>query len=151
MTLSAFFKTSALPMPVLEREISKRFIGEDGEPLKWKFKGVTETVNAEIKAHCTKMVTEKGGKQRVHFDSNKYTAELAAEAVTYPDLRNAELQQSYGVLGADKLLQEMLSAGEFAKLHEAVQEVCDFDLEEAIEEAKNSSTKETEKAGTVTS
>jgi hypothetical protein len=151
MTLSAFFKTSALPLPVLEKVVSKRFVDEAGNPIPWKFKGVPEDVNAGLKAQCTKMVTEKGGKQRMHFDANLYNAQLTAESVTFPDLRNAELQASYGVLGADKLLQVMLSAGEFARASEAAQEVSDFDLEEAIEEAKNSSTKETAKAGTATS
>jgi hypothetical protein len=137
MSLSAFFKQSAAPLPSIEKVISERFKDDKGNPLPWKVKGVSETINVEIKARCTKTITERGGKRSMHFDANLYNALLAVEAVEFPDLRDAELQKSYGVVGADKLLLDMLSAGEFTRLTEAVQEVCDFDLESAIEEAKN--------------
>lgn len=40
-------------------------------------------------------------------------------------------------MGADKLVVAMLTAGEFTRLSEAVQQASGFDLEEAIEDAKN--------------
>ena len=55
------------------------------------------------------------------------------------DLKNAELQQAYGVLGEAELLKAMLYVGEFAELAQAVQELSglDVDINEEIEDAKN--------------
>ena len=82
--------------------------------------------------------TDKKTKRvETRFDGNRYSALLAAESVVYPDLHDAELQKSYGVMGADKLVVAMLTAGEFTRLSEAVQQASGFDLEESIEDAKN--------------
>ena len=64
---------------------------------------------------------------------------LTASAVVFPDLKNAELQKTYGVLGEAELLKAMLYVGEFAELAQAVQELrgLDIDINEEIEEVKN--------------
>ena len=57
----------------------------------------------------------------------------------FPNLKDKELQDSYGVMGDDKLLKTMLTAGEYANYLEKVQEVNGFDvpMDELVEEAKN--------------
>jgi len=73
------------------------------------------------------------------FDRQGYINELVASAVVYPDLKNAELQKAYGVLGEVDLLKKMLLIGEFAVLAQKVQELAglDEDINELVEEAKN--------------
>ena len=138
MSLSAFFKETALPIEEQEIVISNRFVGGDGRPIAWRIRGVPEARNAELRDECTKRTTDKKTKRvETRFDGNRYSALLAAESVVYPDLHDAELQKSYGVMGADKLVVAMLTAGEFTRLSEAVQQASGFDLEEAIKDAKN--------------
>ena len=73
------------------------------------------------------------------FDQIGYSHELAAAAVVFPDLNDAELQKAYGVLGATKLLKKMLLIGEFATLAKEVRDLSGLeeDINDDIEEAKN--------------
>ena len=54
-------------------------------------------------------------------------------------MNDKELQDSYGVMGADSLLKAMLTAGEYANYLEKVQAVNGFDvpMDELVSEAKN--------------
>jgi hypothetical protein len=64
---------------------------------------------------------------------------MSATAVVYPDLKNAELQKSYGVMGEERLLKAMLSAGEYVQLSGKIAEINGFDndVNELVDEAKN--------------
>jgi len=57
----------------------------------------------------------------------------------HPDLGDAELQESYGVRGADSLYSVMFSLGEANRILGKVTELSglDEDINEEIEEAKN--------------
>ncbi|EQG32401.1 phage XkdN-like family protein [Clostridioides difficile DA00129] len=61
------------------------------------------------------------------------------ETIVFPDLHDAELQNSYGVMGAEELLTTMLTPGEYTDLSSEVGEVNGFDrtFEDKVEEAKN--------------
>jgi hypothetical protein len=54
-------------------------------------------------------------------------------------LNDTELQDSYGVKGADALLKKMLKAGEYTEYKAKVMEVNGYDMsmEELVDEAKN--------------
>lgn len=73
------------------------------------------------------------------MDANEYMAKMVVASVSYPDLKNAEIQKSYGVLGSEVLLRKMLLPGEFSALSERVQTLNGFDqdINEQIEEVKN--------------
>lgn len=125
------------PIRVDNKEIiiSNRF-QEDGKPVPFIIRPVTQEESKQlIKKH-----TKKDKKGNEFFDKTEYTSELTASAVVFPDLTNAELQGAYKVLGASALLQKMLYVGEYAELALAVQELSglDLDINEEIEEAKNS-------------
>ena len=63
---------------------------------------------------------------------------LAAECTVFPNLKSAELQDSYGVMGDDVLLKKMLYSGGIADYLLKVQEVNGFQtLQEDVDEAKN--------------
>lgn len=96
---------------------------------------ITQEENEEILRRHKK--TDKKGNET--FDQIGYSHDLAASAVVFPDLENAELQKAYGVLGKAKLLKKMLLIGEFTALGEAVRELSGLnkDINDDIEEAKN--------------
>lgn len=56
-----------------------------------------------------------------------------------PNLNSAELQDSYGVKGAERLLKRMLTPGEYYAYLEEIQRVNGFDigLVDKVEDAKN--------------
>ena len=115
--------------------ISERF-QEDGKPVPFVIRPITQEENqALLKKHTKK--NKKTGEETM--DRLAYNHELAATAVVFPPLDNAELQKNYGTLGAAKTLAAMLYIGEFANLFQAVQELSglDVDINDEIEEAKN--------------
>jgi hypothetical protein len=114
--------------------VSDRF-QEDGKPVPFVIRPITQKENEQLLKKHTKR--DKRGNDV--FDRTGYIHELVASAVVFPDLKNAELQKAYGVLGEVELLKTMLYVGEFAELAQAVQELSglDVDINEEIEEVKN--------------
>ncbi len=131
-SLNAFLN----PVKVENQEVivSNRFI-ENGKPVPFIIRPIPQEENKQlIKKH-----TRKDKKGVETFDRTEYVSALTASAVVFPDLKNAELQDAYGVLGESALLQKMLYVGEYAELSQAVQTLggLDVDINEDIEEAKN--------------
>ena len=131
-SLSAFLH----PVKVENQEVvvSARF-QENGKTVPFVIRPISQTENEEV----IKKYTRRDKKGNEIFDKVGYNREIAALAVVEPDLNSAELQKGYGVLGAPKLLSEMLLVGEYATLMEAVQELSglDKDINDDKEEAKN--------------
>ena len=115
--------------------VSNRF-KEDGKPVPWEIRAITETENGQLMKRYTKKDNKSG---RETLDRTGYAHALVAAAVVFPDLTSAELQKAYGVLGEANLLTGMLNIGEFATLSEEVTNLSglDLDVNEVIEEAKN--------------
>lgn len=130
--------------PLLDEETGEQVIDEvTGKvvmvPVKWKLRGMSEEENEEIRKSATKPVKGKHGQRTLETDPAAYMARLAVASVVFPNLKDAALQSSYGVKGADNLLRKMLLSGEYAALVEKVQEVNGFDksMPDLIEEVKN--------------
>ena len=89
----------------------------------------------KVQRTCVK--TDKKGNSE--FDRFKYVDEITAAAVVFPDLKNADLQKVYGVLGEVKLLKKMLYTNEYNALVEAVQDLSgmDDDFDDLKNDAKN--------------
>ncbi len=136
--LSLFFAENVEQPEVVDFVVSNRFKDKEGNILKWKIRPVTDEESKEAVKSCTKKVKTRRGNEK-EFDENEYMTKLVIRSVVYPDLHDAELQKSYGVLGAESLLGRMLLAGESSKLAKKVQEISDFDeeLEDLKEEIKN--------------
>ena len=124
------------PVQVENQEVvvSKRFL-EDGNPVPFLIRPISQEENEAMMKRYTKK--KKSGE--MEFDNVTYTAALVASAVVFPDLKNAELQKAYGVLGEEKLLKKMLFVGEYANLTQAVQKLSglDADVNDLIDEVKN--------------
>ena len=82
----------------------------------------------ELRKSCTKRLEVPGRKGQFTKDTDfdKYVGLLTVECVVFPNLNDAELQNSYGVMGADALLKKMLKPGEYADLLAKVQEINGF-------------------------
>lgn len=126
-------ENAAVPEPE-KAVISKRFRGKDGKPIQWELRAISEKEHAKIKSSCTTRKRVKG-RLETDFDNQMYLQRLAAASVAVPDLKNADLQKSWGVMGEEELLTAMLLPGEMTELQNRVQEINGFDLESAEQEA----------------
>lgn len=138
--LSGFFAENALKIENIKYVASKRFLDEKKKPLEWEIRSITSKEDEELRKECTKRVsTGKRGQFTLDTDINLYLGKLACKCTVYPNLNDAELQNSYGVMGADVLLKTMLSAGEYSEYITKIQEINGFDvtLEDMVDEVKN--------------
>ncbi|MGI5894268.1 MAG: phage tail assembly chaperone [Candidatus Merdivicinus sp.] len=115
MDLQAFFAENLPPFAEESVVLSDRL------PQPFRIRAISEEHCALLRRQS--LHDPKSGE----IDSSDFLSKLAAACVIEPDLQNAALQRSWGVLGTDALLRKMLSAGEFARLLERVQILCGFD------------------------
>lgn len=94
-----------------EREVilSDR-LAKDGGQMLWRIRPMSQRDNEDIWRRCGE-------------DEKRYEGAVLAESVVFPDLKNAALQNSYGVVGAERLLARLLLAGEYDRLRMAVEEI----------------------------
>ena len=141
MNLSAFLAENALAFENVKFAVSKRFMGDDGKPMLWEIKTITGTEDEALRKSCAKRVPVPGKKNQYQkeTDYDMYLGKLAVACTVFPNLNDKELQDSYGVMGAEALLKTMLTPGEYADYLTKVQEVCGFEttLQDEVDEAKN--------------
>ena len=121
---------------------TKSLCDEKGNPLEWEIKHLTTRESDDIRESCTIEVPVKGKPNmfRQKVLSSKFGAKMLAASIVFPDLYNAELQDSYGVSTPEELVREMIDdPGEYNKFLAFVQEFNGFDssMEDKVEEAKN--------------
>lgn len=124
-----------------EADIIEKTLMIGGKPKNMKFKAILADVGDEIRRKCRKTQFHKGQKI-TEINQDKFIANMIIETTVYPDLKNADLQKSWGVVGAEDLLKAMkskMSDGEYAEWSNTVSEVNGYDksMDELIEEAKN--------------
>ncbi|ASS66477.1 MULTISPECIES: phage portal protein [unclassified Paenibacillus] len=139
MSMKLFFADSAVKAEPQDVVVSDRYLDASGRPVAWKLRAISEELNEEIRSASTKRTKGKGSSGVPELDYNAYLGRMVAACVVYPDLNDAELQQSYGVRGASSVVRKMLLAGEFANLAAKVQEINGFDrdVSEISDEVKN--------------
>ncbi|CAG7616983.1 putative protein YqbN [Paenibacillus solanacearum] len=138
--LSVFFAQNASIEVTEEVVVSERFKAKDStQPVPWKLRSMTEEEDEYIRKAVTKRVKGKNGVYTTETDHNEYLAKLAVTSVVFPNLKDVDLQKSYGVLGAESLLRKMLLPGEYTTLLQKVQEINGFDkdMNELVDEVKN--------------
>lgn len=118
MTLEAFLKQNA-HLPENEKCIVSKRFSENGEAILWEYRAITSDEDEMLRNASYK----KGGE----LDMDKYLGLLAACCTVYPDLENVNLQDSYGVMGADSLLKAMLTPGEYASYLDKIGKINGFD------------------------
>ena len=136
---SRFMKKNQIVKPNTFFPATASLTDEEGKPLQWEIRALTTPEAERIRAANVKWVVDSNGraKQRI---SETYTTALVAAAVVVPDLRDAALQDSYGVSTPEDLLMEMVpSPGEYYAFSEFVMKYSGMDtnINSEIEEAKN--------------
>ncbi len=125
---------------IFEYIASARFKDKEGNPIAWKLRTITAKENDEIRKSCYRQVQIPGkrGQYRQEFDSSKYLETLAIKCIVEPNLNSVELQDYYHVMSpADLLKEHLLKPAEYDNLISKLQEINGYNLEEAVEEAKN--------------
>ena len=140
--MKAFLRANKKTKPNVFFPASENFVDENGKPIQWEIKTLSTKDNERIKDECTTIVetADRGFKAHPKIDIKVLQAKQITASVVYPDLRNAELQDSYGVKEPDELLFAMLDeAGEYQRLAMFVQKYnkLNVPLDEKVEEAKN--------------
>ena len=119
---------------------SKRFM-KDGKPVEWEIKAIDSDLDERLRKECTKRVPIQGkrGQYNLETDTDKYIGKMCVACTVYPNLNDAELQDSYGVKSADALLKKMLRPGEYTDYKAKVMEVNGYDMsmDDLVDEAKN--------------
>lgn len=141
MDLTGFLKQNALQKENVKYVASERFVDENKKPIEWEIKTISSREDEEIRKTAMKKIPISGkrGQYTQEIDTNKYIGLLACTCTVFPNLNDANLQDSYGVMSADELLKAMLLPGEYADYLMKVQEICGFDksTQELVDEAKN--------------
>ena len=139
--LSGFLSQNAVQVENVKYVASKRFLDENKKPIEWELCCITPTEDENLRKSCTRKVPVPGRRHQFEKESDYdlYLSRLAAKCTVSPNLDDAELQNSYGVMGAEALIKTMLTPGEYADYVMKVQEVNGFDstFEDLVEEAKN--------------
>ena len=138
---SKFMKANKIQKQNVMHPVTKSLTDENGEPLLWEIKPLTTKENEAIREACTIEVPIKGkpNQYRPKVDMNLYQTKLICAAIVSPDLNDAKLQDSYGVMTPEDLLKEMVdNPAEYTDLMVFIQQLSGFKtLQEEVDEAKN--------------
>lgn len=109
-------------------------------PHPFVIRSITQAENAQIRKSCT--VTDfnrKTHQKETVTDSQLYITRLLVACTVDPCFKDAEFQSAYGVMGAEALVEKLLTPGQYAELVSAVEEINSFDndMQELVDEAKN--------------
>ena len=137
--IKAFMQASA-GEETKEVIISKRFI-ENGKPVPFKIKVLTQDENESLRKQASKPQKRNGVIIGEQLDSIRYGKLLVLASVVEPNLRDSELCKFYGTLDPMDVAGKMLTAGEYGRLVQAINDLNGFTEDEADileDEAKNS-------------
>ena len=137
---SAFMAQNVARIENKKIVVSNRFKDENGKPIEWEIRALTNEENDELQRRAMVNVPVMGqrGAFTRELDNVKYSAMLLAASVVYPDLNDAELQDSYGVKTPEALINKMLYMREATVLAQEIAKLSNFDnLPEVVTEAKN--------------
>ena len=109
-------------------------------PFPFVIKSITEGENKAIRKSCQKVTFDKKTHQKqTETDQDLYNNRLVVACCVEPNFKDADLQEKFGVRGAEALIDALLKPGQFIDLLLAVQEVNGFteDINDQRDEAKN--------------
>ncbi len=121
---------------------TKKFLGENGKPLEWVLKTLSKEELENIQSESMKKLILEGEEGHIGyvFDSNVYILKLITKSVVFPNLKDLELQSSYGVDSEEALLKQLVdSPAEYKRFCEFVEELNEDEktFEEEVEEIKD--------------
>ncbi len=123
----------------VEKVISERFKDTEGNPVPCILKPTTTAKVNQLQKNCTDWKGKRGSKQKI-LNNEKFAAKLAVECTVYPNFKDKELLDSYGLIDPCEVIEKIFNLpGEYAELIDAVLDINGFDdkFEDLVEEAKN--------------
>lgn len=139
--LELFLKKNKVEREHIQYPATVSLTDENGEPLLWELRAVTTKENHRLMEESVRYIGQEDGETTTKLDSVAYTKAFVAAAVVFPDLHNKALQDSYGVMTPEELLDEMVdSPDEFNNLAKKVKELSGISKKQEtaeILEAKN--------------
>lgn len=136
--LSAFLHP-VQPEEAKEVFISDRFQDEDGRPVPFKIRAITQEQNDAAARKCRRF-REVNGQKQEYLDTAQFNRELVVLATVEPDFSSTEVCEALGTKIPTQAPGRMLLAGEYSRLLRAIMSLSGFDAEslDALEEeAKN--------------
>lgn len=130
-SINQFFKENRKNRENIFVPVSKRFVDDKGEALKWELRPIPSNRLDKIRARAI-------GKDG-NLDSTQFGLMLTAASVVDPNLNDTKLQDSYGVKKAEDLLYELMYWDELLALEAAVIKLNGLDesLPDLVEQVKN--------------
>ncbi len=116
--------------------VSRRFRGEDGQPVPFRVRAVSQSENDRITRLCRRSA-KVGGAAQEYLDTVDYHRRLVLAGTVEPDFSSRELCQAYGTMDPLEVPGKMLYSGEYRKLVNAILEVSGFTGGDVEAEAKN--------------
>lgn len=120
-SLSAFLH----PVSAAEEKdvaISTRFVDENGLPVPFRIRSMTQEEMDSLVKKSTKTETIKGA-QSEHFDALEFNRRLIVASTVEPNFAEKDLCEAYGVVSPLLVPVKMLLPGEYKKLLAAISEL----------------------------
>lgn len=127
----------------VEMIVSEAFKNEKGEPIPFRIKPTTFSTFSALREKNSKLeiIENDQGKKVPVKKTNEgaLTMALCAKCIVHPNLKDAELQNFYGVITELDLVDAMLSVDEMTKISDKIMEISGIadNINEVKEEAKN--------------
>lgn len=130
---------SAFLHPVVSQEteeivISNRFQDENGKPVPFKIRALSQEENEQI-AKLSRRTKKINGQTQEKLDSAEFSRRMVVAATVEPDFTSREMCDAYGVIDPLMVPGKMLLAGEFSRLLQAITDLSGFESTE--DEIKN--------------
>lgn len=124
-----------------EAEVVEKEVMMGDKPRLMKFKPISAAEGDRLRKQSRKTYNYKGQRMQ-ETDADLFIDKLIVASTVYPDFKNAQLQDSWGVVGELELFKAMkakMSDGEFNQLAEFISELngYDKDINDKVDEAKN--------------
>lgn len=130
-------KLSAFLHPINTTEeteiiVSNRFQDENGNPVPFKIRALTQEENDMILKQATRKV-KVNGQTMEQLDKVDFSRRMVLAATVEPDFRSKELCDAYGVMDPLLVPGKMLLSGEYSKLMREITVLSGFeDIEDDI-------------------
>lgn len=115
--------------------LSDRFRDEDGNPVPFKIRAISQEENDTLVKKAKRTRTVNGMAQE-YLDSAALTRSIVLAATIEPDFADKELCDAYGVLDPSMVPGKMLLSGEYAELVKHINDLSGFNFNAEVE-AKN--------------
>ena len=135
MSKLSVFLNPVSPVDRQEVVISKRFQNEDGKPVPFVIRPLTQEENDKLLRQATRR-TKVNGQTVETLDNTEYGRRVVVAATVEPDFTSAELCKAYGTMDPLEVPGKMLLVGEYGKLSRAILELSGLD-DDPEEQAKN--------------